>query len=123
MLRIDVTRSGNSNTTIFSSDSYFHRPRHLDSNLVLLVHTHTLSLSLLLVTSSSLSHLKDLQLGFDNRLNRVETALCKKGTKVSEELLKKKLDELLFQPDGELKFLTCQWEACVLQKNDIVVDE
>lgn len=47
----------------------------------------------------------------------VESSLCNKETIVSE-VLKKKLDELIYGKDGEVKFLSCQWQACVLQKKE-----
>ena len=63
------------------------------------------------------SHLKDLHAGKIHRYNLVDSPLCEKGTLVSEELVKKTVDQLIYGRDGEVKFLTCQSQACVLQKN------
>ena len=61
----------------------------------------------------------DLQVCRDDVYNEVESPLCEKGTVVSEALLKKTVDQLIYGPrDGEVKFLMCQAEACVLQKSE-----
>ena len=77
-------------------------------------------LSPFFISSSMLAYFKtDLHVGHSDNFNRVGSPLCEKGTVVSEALLKKTVDQLIYGPrDGEVKFLMCQAEACVLQKSE-----
>jgi len=71
-----------------------------------------------LLKPGGLYFLEDLHVGNLPWYNKIESPLCKLGTKTAEELLKKTVDNLLFaRRDPEVKFLTCQWQSCVLQKN------
>jgi len=68
-----------------------------------------------LLRPGGLYFLEDLHVGRHPKYSATYGPLCSKGTIVSEEL-KKKLDGLLYSRDSDVKFLTCQLQACVLQK-------